>query len=157
MSLPFQTQWLLILSLPGTTIAFLYVSFCVLTPWLGHRQVRDPQNMARQKSGLNFICIWGPTIFSSQGNCRSLSLFKLSLGVALDRGRVICFHPLWKCLGSMGVFNTARNIYRLSGLKPDKIRYLKGFFKVALWSEVGQNWRLIEPDRTFAFRPSLLS
>lgn len=59
-------------------------------------------------------------IASSQGNC--LSLFGLSLGVALDLGRVISFVPsLGIPLVCNGLFNNARNIYCLSQLIPEKI------------------------------------
>lgn len=75
---------------------------------------------------------------SSPGSCVSLSLFWLSLGVARDLGQVVSFaSSLGIPLKSMGLFNTARNVYYLFWLKPDKI-FKMIFFKEVLWLEVGQ-------------------
>lgn len=52
-----------------------------------------------------------PTIVSSQGNCLSQLFF---FGGALNGGSIVSFAP------SLGLFNTARNVYCLSCLKPDK-------------------------------------
>lgn len=57
------------------------------------------------------------------------SLFWLSMGVALDLGRVISLLPLGTPPVSMGLFNTARNIYDLSQLKLDKIFERISFLK----------------------------
>lgn len=59
-------------------------------------------------------------IVSSQGHC--ISLFWLSLGVALDLGRVVSFVPsLGTPLGYNRFFSNARSIYYVPQLKPDKI------------------------------------
>lgn len=85
----------------------------------------SPRNVSGQKCGLHTLSAKGPT------NCRQLSgelsksffsYFSLSLGVALDLGRVASFaSPLGMPLMSMGLFQIARNIYCLSLLKPDPI------------------------------------
>ena len=81
--------------------------------------------------------LWLGSIVSPPGNCLGPSFFWLSLGVALDLGRVLYFAPSLRMpLVSMGLFNTARNIYCLSQLKPGKI--FEKIFNVALLSEVGQ-------------------
>lgn len=75
-----------------------------------------------------------PTIASSQGSYLSLSFFWLSLGVALDLGRMVSLAPhLGIPLPSVCLFNTARYIYYLYQLKPDKV--FKRLFKVTLRSE----------------------
>ena len=58
----------------------------------------------------------------SEQLCLSLSFLWLSLGVALDPGRVVSFACFWGTpLASMGLFSTARNTYCLSKLKTDNI------------------------------------
>lgn len=83
-----------------------------------------------------------PAVASSQRNCLSLSFFWLSL----DLGKVVFPAPsLETPLASMALFSTARSIYCLSSLKPDKI--FETIFKVALRSEVGQiKNRYSEPE-----------
>lgn len=46
---------LLILFLPGT-VAFLFVSFCVLRTSLGNGQIGENKSIAGQKRGLNSMC-----------------------------------------------------------------------------------------------------
>lgn len=59
------------------------------------------------------------SVTSSQENCVFLWL---SLGVALDLGRVVFFAPSLRTpLGSMVLLNTAGNIYCLSQLRPDMV------------------------------------
>ena len=99
-----------------------------------------------------------PTAASSQGNCLRLSSFWLSLGLALDLGRVVSFAPsLGTSFVSKRLFNTARSIYCLSRLKPDK-RFVRNVLKVALWSELIKSEADIQsPIVTSLFRFSLLS
>ena len=95
-SFPNQTYGLRILSLPRTAVVFLLVSFCVLGGWLG------------------FLPAWDMQVVSS--------FFWLSLRVILDLGKVVTFTlSLRMPLGSMGLFDIARNVYCLSWLRPDKI------------------------------------
>ena len=78
--------------------------------------------MAAQKCGLHQVGGQGPT------NCSSLSgeLFKsvfllVIFGNPSRLGRVVSFaSSLWMPLAPKEVFSTARNIYYLSQLKPDK-------------------------------------
>lgn len=61
-------------------------------------------------------------VASSRGNCLCIYFFWLSLVVVLDFGSVVSFIvPLGTSFMSMGLFSTARDIYSLSRLKPDKI------------------------------------
>ena len=97
---------------------------CFVSWELGLATIRlgDPKNMTRKKCKLDSICCWGPTFASSQGNCLSPSSFWLYLGVVLDLGKIISFAPsLGAPLGSILLFNTVRNTYCLSWLKPGKI------------------------------------
>lgn len=113
--IPFQiqTHWLLTLYLPGTAVTFLSVLFSVLRAWLGNCQVGDPKH-GWAEMGIE-LHLWLGSIGSPQGNCLSPSSFWLSLGVALDLGRVVPFVPsLGTPLVSMGLLSTARNIYCLS-------------------------------------------
>ena len=81
--------------------------------------------MTKQKCGLCATCRDGPT------DCHQLSgefsksffFFWPSLGVALDFEKVVSFAPSLEMPPQMttGSFNTARKIYSLSWLKPDKI------------------------------------
>lgn len=89
------------------------------------------------------------TVTSSQHCWVSLTFLGLSLGVVVDLGSIVSFAPSLRTpLGSIKLFNTARNIYYLSKLKPNKI--FGRIFKVVLWWKVGQteSWYL-EPDKNF--------
>ena len=116
---------------------FLFVSLCVLRTWVGYHQVGGSKigsdrnvgcilfvtSVAGQKCRLYSTCGRGLT------DCHQLAVelsesffFGLPLGVALDLGRVVSFTPsLGMPLGSMGQFNTSRNNYYLSQLKPENI------------------------------------
>ena len=70
-----------------------------------------------------------PTVVSSQRNCLILCFFWLSLGVSPDLRKRVSFVPsLGRPLMSKGLFNTVKNIYCLSQLKPDKIFEMIIFF-----------------------------
>ena len=92
---------------------------------------------------------------------RNCLTFLAIFGVVLDLERVVSFvHSLTRPLMTKRLFNTARNSYCLSLLKPDKLFEKKNFFffKVALLSAAGQtgSW-YSEPHRNFlkAFSPKL--
>ena len=142
----FGARWLSILSLPGITIAFLFVLFCVLRTWLGNWQFGGPQYIGRQKCRLHSMCSWGPTGDSAlRRTVPSHSLFWLSLGLTLDLGRVVSY------ISFSGTTLASKCCLMLSGIftvcpswKPDKI-FVRCFFclflfffffLVAVWSEV---------------------
>ena len=97
----------------------LSVLLCVLITWFCSPQVAAPNSRLDRKVSCTPLAASAPvTVASSQGEC----LLWLSLAAALDLGRVVCFAPsLGIPVVFKGLFNTTKNMYPSSRLKPDKI------------------------------------
>lgn len=102
-------------------------SSCVLRTGLGNYHIGSFKNISKCNWALYCICSSGPTDCCPLSEHLSLSFFCLSLGEALELGRVVSSAPSLKMsIVCSWLFRTTRNIYHFSLLKLDEI--LKDFF-----------------------------